>query len=377
MILLALRVVAVFAGIYVVSSTLLSALQTFVLPRAANTRLARTAFTLTRGAMEMRIRGSSYEDRDRVLAFLAPAGLMLLPAMWLGLVFCGFTLVFWGLGVDPFGEAVLVSGSSLFTLGFERPNPGQFYVAILVGFMESAIGLGLLALLISYLPTIYAAFGRRETVVSMLEPIAGSPPSPITMLQRHHRVQGLDRLDTTWRRYQEWFADLEESHTSLAALVFLRSPQPGRSWITAAGCVMDAAALTSSCLDIKRSADAELCIRAGFITLRRIADFFRVSYDVDPRPGDPTSVGRSEFDLAYRALESAGLPMKPDPDRCFRDFNGWRVNYDTVLLHLAGLTAAPPAPWSGDRLIPYQSPPLWTLLRRRRVEPPPVQERGG
>jgi len=375
MVLLVLRVLAFFAGIYVVTSTLMSALLTFVVPRAANTRLARIAFTETRMVLDALTRGKPYADRDRALALLAPIGLMVLPTIWLLLVFVGFTLVFWGLGVDPIGEAVLVSGSSLFTLGFETPDKHRLYVAILAGFVESAIGLGLLALLISYLPTIYAAFSRRETVVSMLEPLAGSPPSAVTMLMRHHRVRGLDRLDPMWRRYQEWFADIEESHVSLAALVFLRSPQPNRSWITTAGCVLDAAALTSSSLDIERSADAELCIRAGFITLRRVADFFRISYDVNPQPGDPTSISRAEFDETYEQLRAAGLPMKPDIDQCFRDYNGWRVNYDTVLLHLAGLTAAPPAPWSSDRLIPYKSPPLHTLFRRRRVEPPPSYDR--
>jgi len=375
MALLVLRVFAFFAGVYMVSSTLLSALQTFVLPRAANTRLSRTAFTLTRMIMDRRTRAATYEVRDRTLALLAPVGLMALPAMWLALVFFGFTLVFWGLGIEPFGEAVLVSGSSLFTLGFEHPDSRRFYPALLVGFVESAIGLGLLALLISYLPTIYSAFSRRETVVSMLEPLAGSPPSAVTLLMRHHRVSGMDRLDSTWRRYQEWFADIEESHTSLAALVFFRSPQSTNSWVTAAGCILDAAALTASSLDLKRSADAELCIRAGFITLRRIADFFAVSYDVNPQPGDPTSIGQAEFAEAYETLRVAGLPMKPDIEKCFRDFNGWRVNYDTVLLHLAGLTAAPAAPWSSDRMIPYQSPPLHVLFRRRRVAPPPVHER--
>jgi hypothetical protein len=373
---LLLRVASLLAGLYVVSSTLLSALQTFVLPRAANVRISRFAFSTTRFFLDT-LAGprSPYVKRDRTLAFLAPVGLISLPAVWLLAVFIGFGLIYWGLGIDPPGEAFLISGSSLFTLGFERPDPHQFYGVLMLSFVESAIGLGLLALLISYLPTIYAGFSRRETAVSMLEVMAGSPPSPLTMLKRFHRIHGLDRVESTWRRYREWFADIEESHTSLAALVFLRSPQPLQSWVTTAGCIMDAAALTSSCIDIPRSPDAELCIRAGFIALRRIADFFAVSYDVDPRPGDPTSIARDEFDAAYAELAAAGVPMKPDREAAWRDFSGWRVNYDTVLLHLAGLTVAPAAHWSGDRAIPYQNPPLRSFLRRRRVEPPGALER--
>ncbi len=41
--------------------------------------------------------------------------------------------------------------------------------------------------------------------------------------------------------------------------------------------------------------------------------------------------------------------MKADRDDCWKHFSGWRVNYDTVLLALAELTAAPPAEWVSDR----------------------------
>ena len=38
-----------------------------------------------------------------------------------------------------------------------------------------------------------------------------------------------------------------------------------------------------------------------------------------------------------------------DRDQAWRDFAGWRVNYDTVLLAACDLTSAPEAPWSSDR----------------------------
>ena len=31
-------------------------------------------------------------------------------------------------------------------------------------------------------------------------------------------------------------------------------------------------------------------------------------------------------------LQAAGLPLKADLDQAWRDFAGWRVNYDTVLI---------------------------------------------
>jgi hypothetical protein len=178
---------------------------------------------------------------------------------------------------------------------------------------------------------------------------AGSPPSAIELILRYHRIHGLDRLNVLWVQWEQWFADIEESHTSLAALVFFRSPQPDHSWVTASGAVLDAAALLRSTVDAPRDAQADLCIRAGYLALRRIAAFFQIPYNANPRPDDPISISRVEFDAAYDELAQNGVPLIPDRDQAWRDFAGWRVNYDAVLLSLAALTMAPYALWSSDR----------------------------
>jgi hypothetical protein len=64
---------------------------------------------------------------------------------------------------------------------------------------------------------------------------------------------------------QTWFVDVTETHTSLPALVFFRSPHWEHSWVTASGAVLDGASLLASTVDPPRSADAELCIRAGYV----------------------------------------------------------------------------------------------------------------
>jgi hypothetical protein len=112
-------------------------------------------------------------------------------------------------------------------------------------------------------------------------------------------------------------------------------------------------------MDQPRDPDAELMLRAGYLSLRRIAVFFRVNYNPDPRPDDPISIQREEYDAVYDDLAEAGLPMKADRDQAWADFAGWRVNYDTVLLALARLTDAPFAPWISDR------PPLVRQRHRR------------
>src|SRR3972149_2496517 len=78
----------------------------------------------------------------------------------------------------------------------------------------------------------------------------------------------------------------------------------------------------------------------------------------DPKPTDPISITREQFDYTLRILEEEGVPLKPDRDQAWRDFAGWRVNYDAVLLALAKLTMAPPAPWSSPEMRQQRRPPL-------------------
>ena len=342
-----LRIVAFILGALLVLFTLLSAVRTLVLPRAIQDRITGTTFNVLRWIFTIFLRGgAAYQTRDRVMAYYAPIALLgLLPA-WLFLVTIGYSGIFWGLGVTGWYEAFTLSGSSLLTLGFAK---AENFIQLSLVYSEATIGLLLIALLIAYLPTMYSAFQRRESAVALLEVRAGDPPSAVEMLLRFNRIHGLSRLSETWQTWENWFADLQESHTSLSMLVFFRSPQPKHSWVTASGAVLDAAALTLSTLDIPHDFQADLCLRAGYLALRHIADFFNVSYNRNPRAGDPISITRTEFYAAYDQLVSQDLPVKVNRDQAWRDYAGWRVNYDQVLLALADLTMAPETPWSSDR----------------------------
>lgn len=341
------RTLVFIAGAALVLTTITSALRTFVLPRGSSVWLTRWVFRSLNRLFRLRAdRATTYRDRDAVMALFAPTALLVLPIAWIALVMMGFAGQFWALGITPAFEALRVSGSSLLTLGFARVEAP---IPTLLAFAEATVGLGLIALLIAYLPAIYAAFSRRETAVAMLEIRAGSPPSPITMFERAQRLDRLEQLGEVWSDWELWFTQIEESHTSLNALVFFRSPQPEQSWITAAGTVLDAAALAASTLGIPRDVRADLCLRSGYLALRHIADTFQITYDPEPDPGDPISISRGEFDAACDQLTAAGIDLKADRDQAWRDYAGWRVNYDSVLLALAALTMAPYAPWISDR----------------------------
>jgi hypothetical protein len=355
-------VVVFVGGLSLVAATLASAVRTVVLPRGVQSKLTTAVFLTMRALFRVRLgRAPTYERRDRVMAPYAPLSLLTLAGVWLALVGTGFAAMYWSLAGRTLREAVTLSGSSLLTLGFLRPDD---LPTIFLAFTEASLGLGLLALIITYLPSIYTTFSRREAAVAHLEVRAGSPPSGVEILERFARISWLGGLAGLWDRWEGWFVETEESHTSFPALVFFRSPQPDHSWVTAAGAVLDAAALASSTME-EHDPDAELMIRAGTLCLRRIADYFGLEYDPDPRPTDEITVAREEYDEAYDRLAAAAIKLKPDRDQAWRDFAGWRVNYDTVLVTLAGLVGAPYAPWSSDRSVR----PAVRLMRGRGRRP--------
>ena len=359
-----LRILAFLLGLVVVISTLFSALSTFVLPRSARSRLNRILFGVLRRIFE-KLMGfvKTFERKDAIFAYYAPIGLMLLVPTWYVLMTIGYAAMYWSLGVGDLYTDLRLSGSSLLTLGFATSE--NFLVNLLV-FSEATLGLILVALLIAYLPTMYSAFSRREEFVNLLEVRAGNPPSSVEMLLRFNRIHGLERLAEYWSSWEVWFADLEESHTTLPALVFFRSPR-GEP-VLDHGCGHGAGLLprlTLSAWMCPLTPTAALCLRAGFLSLRRIADYFDIPYPPDPHfPETPISISKDEFESVLDQLAEAGLPLKTDREQAWQDFAGWRVNYDHTLLALCSLVMAPPAFWSSDRAPEMKLPPIF-LSRKK------------
>ncbi|MBC8098690.1 MAG: hypothetical protein H7Y11_04565, partial [Armatimonadetes bacterium] len=221
---LVIRLLMFAAGVVIVLGVLTSAIRSFVLARSARDSLTSLVFRVSRNLFEMNLRKqATYSDRDRVMAMFAPLTLISLPIIWLIIVWLGYAVMYIAIGVNTLQRALILSGSSLLTLGIA--NEDNFGL-MLLEFSEAVIGLILIAILIAYLPTMYAAFSSREKQVTLLEVRAGSPPSAADMLIRAHSIQGLAVMHGVFITWEEWFAEVEETHTSLPALVFFRSTKP-------------------------------------------------------------------------------------------------------------------------------------------------------
>jgi len=265
---------------------------------------------------------------------------------WLAIGLGGFGLIIWGVGRIPFGEAFVESGSSMFTLGFLTEARAAPEV---VEFVTAAFGLLVIALQIAYLPALYDSFNRRETLVTMLESRAGTPPWGPELLARHHLVGIEGNLATFYGEWERWSADVSESHTAYPSLLHFRSPHATNSWVVGLVAVLDSAALYLALCPSVAPSEARLCLRMGFTCLRDIAGVMHVDFDPDPSPNDPISLPYDEFVQAARRLERAGVPVERSAEDAWPHFRGWRINYEAIGYAIADRLFAPAAPWTGAR----------------------------
>ncbi|TYZ12517.1 YbjN domain-containing protein [Hymenobacter lutimineralis] len=337
-----LHVLAFVGGALLVLSTLLAAIRSFVLPRNESVLITNWVFRSIRFLFSRLARlKKTYGSRDRVMALYAPVALVTLPAVWLVMVGLGYTAIFWALGEGDFDRCFRISNSSLFTLGSEEPSKG--FLPNAVSYSEAGLGLLLVTLLISYLPTMYQAFSRRELVVARLELRAGAPASAVTLLEWLHRAGALQHDGVKWEEWESWFVEIEESHTSLGILAFFRSPQPGRSWVMAADIILDAAALLLSTVAAPRNPHGEICFKAGCISINRVYRYFEGAHanpEALPKARIEEPSGES-FREAYAQLRAQGIPLEEDVEVCWHQYQELRSRYQPAIAYLGQLTMTP------------------------------------
>jgi hypothetical protein len=277
--------------------------------------------------------------------FQAPLILAVLLVCWLAAYLVGFGLLLWP-ETRNLAAALRESGSSLLTLGFASTRSGEPTV---VDFLAGATGLIVVALQIAYLPTLYAAFNRRETEVTLIAVRAGQPAWGPELLARSRFTITTEELPDFYRQWERWAADVAESHASYPILLRFRSPHPSASWLIALLAVMDSAALYSALAPGDVPLHARLCLAMGFRCLQQLATALGIPFDPDPRPDAGIALTRAEFDEGIARLESVGFAMERTPDEAWPHFQGWRVNYESIAYRLAYAIDAVPASWSGPR----------------------------
>jgi hypothetical protein len=354
-----------------------SVIGTVVVPRRIRSRLIRgVAVTVDAAFHFVADHFDSYEPRDRILAAQAPIQLILQIVVWLAVFELGFALLMWpSMGTAGLSGAFQLAGSSLCTLGYLAPHNGA---PTGLADLAALVGLGTVALQIGYLPTLYAAFNRREGLVTMLDSRAGVPSWGPELLARTHYglgsgVSAMGELPELFEEWERWSADVSESHATYLALVNFRSPRPLSSWVTAQLAVLDGAALYLSLVpDAPGAVSARLCLRGGFTCLTTIARARGLVIPDEADPNDGIALTYEEFVEAIDRLASVDFPLERSNEEAWLDFVGWRVNYEAAAYAIARAVDAPPALWSGPRRhpIPAISPLRPATLRAGK---PPLE----
>jgi hypothetical protein len=352
-------------GAALLLTTASSVVKTLLIPRASYSAIGSGLGRLIRGLFrKITARVEDLRQRERILAVIGPAWLISLLATWLAFLLLGFGLVLWPLKHGGFPAALQEAGSSIFTLGFIRPS-GPAPSAIV--FLAGASGLALVALMIAYLPVLYAAFNRREIQVTTLEALAGAPAWGPELLARQALIGDVAYLPKVYDRWADWAADISESHTNYRALIYFRSPDPQASWLLGLLAMLDAAALHLSFNPSSAPAEARPLMRVGYLAMRKLASGVGIAVTEDPHPDDPLVLTRQEFDDAVEHMREAGWQFERSADEAWPHFHGWRVNYEAAAYALARFLDLPPAIWSGNR--PRHRPPPQVPARPPHREP--------
>ena len=324
-----------------------SVIKTLLIPRnlssAIGTTVARSVLAVYR-LLTARI--DEVDRRERILASGAPTYLFVLLVSWIACLFTAWALLLVPFTNDNAVRALRLSGSSLFTLGFATPAGAEPYGIV---FVAAGSGIAVIALVIGYMPTLYAAYNRRETLVIMLESLSGQPPWGPELLARQQLIGNTSYLPRLYERWTEWAADISESHTTYRTLIYFRSRYPQQAWPLSLLAVLDAAALHLSLNPESAPAETRPLLRVGYITMRSIATTLDIKVNDDPRPDDPLVLTRADFDEAVQHLADAGWTFERKPGEAWMHFRGWRVNYEAAAHGIAAHLDLPPALWSGPR----------------------------
>jgi hypothetical protein len=341
-------------GLFLLALTGSSVVKTLLIPRnlssVIGTVIARSVLAAYR-AITARVR--ELHRREAILASGAPVYLFTLLVSWIACLFLAWALLLLPFSGHNMVRALRLSGSSLFTLGFATPSGAEPYGMV---FAAAVTGIGVPALIIGYLPTLYSAYNRRETLVTMLEALSGKPPWGPELLARQQLIGNTSYLPRLYERWTEWAADIAESHTTYRPLIYFRSRYPQQPWPLALLAVLDAAALHLSLNPSSVPAEARPLMRVGYIAMRSIARSVGIEVEDDPRPDDPLVLTKDDFDEAVRHIAETGWTFERKPDEAWPHFRGWRVNYEAAAHGIAAHLDLPSAPWSGQRTRLGQAP---------------------
>lgn len=299
-------------------------------------------------------RGRDGRQRDTLLGLYAPAATIALLLIWLATLVVGYGLILFGLRdqlrpvPQDVGTTLYFAATSILTLGGDIVAAGPMARGVVV--LAAASGLGVVALVVTFLFSLYGSYQRREIQVVALQAAAGGPPSAVALLETYARLHLVDRLPELFVEWERWAAEVLDTHVAYPLLGFFRSSHDNLSWIGALGAVLDAASLVLTTIEGVPRGEAELFKRVGS---HLAEDISNLGYRAGPtesgpsdRPGARSGLDRAAFDAACARLSDAGYTLAP-LDGAWHSFEEVRATYAVRLEGMAAYWAARSTSWLG------------------------------
>jgi len=261
-------------------------------------------------------------SRDTLLGLFGPFALLLELVVWAVGLMIGFACLQWAAG----GSFDFALSAGTFLSAAAEPH-GTWHRA--VGLLEAATGVGVLFIVIGYLPSVYGAFSRREVAVSRLAARAGSPPSAGALLQRASALGRWVELDRYLRDAEEWAAEMMETGLSYPLLTYYRSQHLGQNWLAALTTIVDTSAVLLAGLE-EGSGEAEAAQITFAVGRHALAD---LAHQSGARPPRVTRALSDEETAELRALLEAG-------ERPLVDEDAWRTRLEALRRAYEGNAAA-------------------------------------
>jgi hypothetical protein len=274
---------------------------------------------------------------DTVLGFFGPLALIPELVVWAAGLILGFALLEWA-GGGPFDFGF--SAGAFLSAGFE---PGDRWEHV-VGLLEAATGVGVVFIVIGYLPAVYGAFSRREVAVSRLAVRAGSPPSAGLLLARTAERGGWEALNYYLRESEEWAAEMMETQLSYPLLSYYRSQHLGQNWLSALTTIVDTSAVLVAGLEdgAPEARAAELAFEIGRHALSDLA-----LQAGAPLPHARRALPENELAELRSLLESSDLPLASE-ERFREQLEELRATYEPKAAALARELALRLPGWVGS-----------------------------
>ena len=328
-------------GLFLVLGVLRDAFETIILPRrVSGVRISKVFYRLTWKPWAAIARRMPPSDRrESFLGVYGPLSLLILLALWGVVLISGFALLLWAANYGPLSafDQLYVSGVNFTTLGLgdfvPRTDLARFFTVV-----EAGVGFGFLAVVISYLPILYQSFSRRETAISTLDEWAGSPPSASELYRRVVEAGATDELRPLLNRWEEWTAELLESHLSYQVLSYFRSQHENESWLAALTAIMDLATAWQAARVEGRTWAARRLYAIGRHALGDLSQVLQAA----PRFDAPDRLTESEIEIIHGQLASVAEVDLPT----FRDrLNTLRRGYEPYAAALSYELVMNLPPW--------------------------------